>query len=96
MARVVAEFVAGHEAEHVAWARKMTEAAPDHPGGWRWLATGYALVGRLEESRAAVRRLLDLLPHYNLGLVESAATGVQPADLDRLIDSLREAGLPEG
>ena len=72
-----------------------TEAAPDNQSGWRWLAAGYALLDQFEDAQATVQQLLRVVPRYNLRLIESAVVGLQPADLERLIDNPRKAGLPE-
>ena len=95
LARVSAAFVAGRYDEQVAWGRKMTEASPDHPGGWRTLAIGYAYLDRLEEAHAAVQQLLRLVPHITIATVRESAPGVQPQDMERMLEGLRKAGLPE-
>ena len=77
------------------WAEKMTAAAPDHPAGWRFLTAGYGLLDRPEAARKALRGLLRVVPHYTLELARSSTTGIRDEDLDRLLNGLRKAGLPE-
>ena len=93
--RVCAAFVVGRYEEQVEWAEKMTEAAPDHPAGWRFLAAGYGLLGRPAEARAAARGLLRVVPHFTIELARTSTTGIQDKDLERLLDGLRKAGIPE-
>jgi TolB-like protein/Flp pilus assembly protein TadD len=93
--RVVVAFVVGRYEEQVEWAQKMTEAAPDHPAGWRMLAVGYGLLGRQGEAQAAVKELLRVVPHMTISLSRTSTTGIQDKDLERLLDGLRKAGLPE-
>ncbi len=73
----------------------MTEAAPDHPAGWRLLATGYGLLQRPAEAKGAGRGLLRVVPHFTIELAEKSTTGLQDKDLERLLDGLRKAGIPE-
>jgi TolB-like protein len=95
LARVSAAFVTGRYEEQVEWGRKMTAATPDHPGGWRMLAVGCAYLDRMDEARAAIQQLLRLVPHITVEQVRASGPGVQPQDLDRLLEGLRKAGLPE-
>jgi len=79
--RVVVAFVVGRYEEQIEWAEKMTEAAPDHPAGWRMLAAGNGL--------------LRVAPHMTIELSRTSTTGIRDKDLERLLDGLRKAGLPE-
>ena len=93
--RIVTAFVAERYDEFIAWARKMTEMAPEHPTGWRMLAGGLAHVGRIEEAQAAVAVVLRLAPHFSLKVARNTVAGVRPDLLDRLVDDMRKAGIPE-
>ncbi len=62
MTHICAAFVVGRYEEQVAWAEKMTEEAPNHPGGWRLLAAGYGLLGRQAQAQAAAKELLRVVP----------------------------------
>ena len=93
--RVLAAFVAEKYDEQVAWARKATEAAPDFPGGWAHLALGEAYLGRLEEARAAIGQLLSVAPRATVKGYAAALPARRPEDLERALEGLRMAGLPE-
>lgn len=93
-------IVVGQYGEQVEWAEKMTEAAPDHPAGWRLLAAGYALLGRQAEARVALQGFLRVVPYYTIELdtielARTSTTGIRDEDLERLLDGLRKAGVPE-
>ncbi len=93
--RAIVAFVVGRYEEQVEWAEKMTEAAPDHPSGWRMLAAGNGLLGRQAEAQAAVKGLLRVVPHFSIELARTSIPGIQDMDLERLLEGLRKAGLPE-
>lgn len=93
--RVYAPFVVGRYEEQVEWARKLTEAAPHNPAGWRFLAAGYGLLGRQDQAGAAVQGMLRIYPGFTIESIRTASTGMPEADLERLLDGLRKAGLPE-
>ena len=95
LTRITAAFVVGRYEEQVEWSQKMTEEAPDHPAGWRFLAAGYGSLGRQAEAQEACRGLLRVVPHYTIELARTSATGVREEDLERLLDGLRKAGVPE-
>jgi len=92
--RACAAFVVGHYEEQVGWAERMTEAAPDHPAGWRMLAAGYGLLGRKAEAQVAIGQLLRLVPHFTIELARTSMTGIREEDLERFLGGLRKAGVP--
>ena len=93
----VAAFVAGRDEEAVEWARKTVQANPQFPGGLRTLAASYGSLGRLTEAETAREKLQVLLPHLTIAqLRESLPYFKDPDDLERYLDGLRRAGLPEG
>lgn len=95
LARIAAAFVTGRYNEQVEWARKITAAVPDHPSGWRMLAVGCAYLDRMEEAQAAIQQLLRLVPHITIDQIRTFTPGVRPHDIDRFLEGLRKAGLPE-
>ena len=60
-----------------------------------FLAAIYSEMGRQEEARNEVEALLKLDPDYTLRRLKIFATYSDPAESERIISALREAGLPE-
>jgi tetratricopeptide (TPR) repeat protein len=58
------------------------------------LARAYAEMGRLEDAEAAVRTILDIAPRYNVASLQRMFPYPEQQDRERLVDSLRAAGLP--
>ncbi|GEM_PF-2700091 len=94
-ARTGAEFGAGDYEESLKWAKVTTEAMPDFPAAWRYYAASLGHLDRLEEAREATERLLATMPHDNLQLVRQGLPSVRAERMDRFVDGLRKAGLPE-
>jgi TolB-like protein/Flp pilus assembly protein TadD len=61
------------------------------------LAATYAHLGREQEAATAIEKLSKVLPIFSVGFVNGRRTFPYkiPVDLDRLLDGLRKAGLPE-
>ncbi len=95
LARAAAAFLAGHYEIQAKWARSMTELFPEFPGAWRHLAVGTAHLGHLDAARSAIDELLRLVPHESIGRVRTTVPLSRAEDLERFLDGLRKAGLPE-
>jgi hypothetical protein len=70
---------------------------PDHPGALRIKAATCGLLGRLDEGRVWVKRLLTVNPDTTVSSMR-LFFGVymkQPGCLEAFLDGLRKAGLPE-
>ena len=64
--------------------------------GLETLAMAYARLGRPEEAKAAIKRLLERWPNQSLAFVRVAyAHHMREADLAHRLNALRDAGLPE-
>ena len=93
----LASFIAGRDAEAVDWAQKTIQANPKFPGGPRSLAASHANLGQIPEAAAARQKLQELLPHVSIAqLRDHLPFFKQAADLERYLEGLRKAGLPEG
>jgi|tagenome__1003787_1003787.scaffolds.fasta_scaffold20929232_2 adenylate cyclase len=79
--------------EAIAWANRAIGQSPSFPVAYRFLAAALAQLGRLDEARAAVDKLIEVQPTSSLTLSRTAAY-VQPLS-DLYVDGLRKAGLPE-
>jgi tetratricopeptide (TPR) repeat protein len=95
LSRSWAAFIERNYVAAVEWARWITRASPSFPGGWRHLATSCAHLDRLAEAQEAIDQLLQLSPNDNLEHARRVVPTDQPELLDRYIDGLRKAGLPE-
>lgn len=92
----VAAFIVGRDEEAAEWARKTIEANPQFPGGHRTLAAAYGAMERTEEAKRAAEKLLELLPHVTIAqLRQSIPYFKDPDGLERYLDGLRRAGIPE-
>ena len=92
----------GRDAEAIASLRAALEANPNAAGEYAVLAAAYALAGRSEEARAALRRFESVSPRVtvgnfrNLSPVPLQLTGASyRQQRERLEDGLRKAGMPD-
>ncbi|MDA9761624.1 adenylate/guanylate cyclase domain-containing protein [Desulfobacterales bacterium] len=60
-----------------------------------FLAIGYSMFGREEEARYHVAEALKIRPNWSLEKEQQIYSYKNPADMDRHLDALRKAGLPE-
>jgi len=93
--RATAEFVEERYDEAAECVRKSLRINPDFPSGLRLLASIYGRVGRTEEARAALDQVLHLVPGQTIETVRSRLPFKRPEDMERYLDGLRKAGLPE-
>ena len=78
----------------VEWTRKSLEASPGTSAGLATLAASLAHLGRLKEARECVAEMLRQSPDVTLSHIRSFP--IKDAEyLERLIDGLAKAGLPE-
>ena len=92
----VAAFVVGRDEDAADWARKTIQANPGFSGGYRTLAASYGNLGQHTDAEAARVKLQELLPHLTITkLRESLPYFIEPDMLERYLNGLRRAGLPE-
>jgi len=61
-----------------------------------YLGAAYAHLGRGQEAAAAIEKLSKVLPIFCVDFVSRCRSIYKdPVDLDRLLDGLRKAGMPE-
>jgi TolB-like protein/tetratricopeptide (TPR) repeat protein len=95
----LAKFFLGADVEAVAWLRRSIEANRNHPVPHYYLAAALALLGSLDEARAAAQAGLVLSPTFTLRRFRSSAKNNNPAYLagrERAYEGMRLAGVPEG
>jgi tetratricopeptide (TPR) repeat protein len=90
-----AHFVAGRYDESSLWAERALQERSNYLPALRDLAASKALEGRDSEAKTAMARLRELAPAMRVSSVKEWQPFRRPADLARLEDGLRMAGLPE-
>ena len=68
---------------------------PNSGEAYSLLAAAYGAAGQLDDARAALKKFLEPRPYYTLKLYAAGEFYKNPADLERVLDGLRKAGLPE-
>jgi tetratricopeptide (TPR) repeat protein len=92
----IAAFVAGQHEEAAEWSIKATQSNPQLPGGHRSLAASYGTLECVKEASAAREKLQELQPDLTIAqLREWLPYFKNPDDLERYLEGLRKAGLPE-
>jgi tetratricopeptide (TPR) repeat protein len=86
--------------EAVAWFRRSIEANRNFPGSHFELAATLAQLGRLDGARSAVRAGLVLDPNFSVSRARAFFTAESGdpkylAQTERLLEGMRNAGLPE-
>ena len=84
----------GRHREALDAARRMTELRADYPSGYRILAASAAELGLDDLARAAIARLLELMPGHRLEDVPAMVPFRDPEVADRYVRALARAGLP--
>jgi adenylate cyclase len=97
----MAQFVAAEHAAVVEWTTKALHQSPNHLASLRYRAASLGLLGRLEEGREVVKRLLALAPDFTIAGARQhiefnmhnvfKTAGVA----DAFYDGLRRCGVPE-
>ena len=90
-----AEFGQQRYDDAIDWAKKAIQESPQVPIA-RYLLTGcYGLTGRSADAQTALRELLRVAPGATIGARRNQAPFRNLADMERYVDGLRKAGLPE-
>lgn len=88
----------GEDEKGLHLAERSIHQHPVWPRSYETLAMAYAVSGLMDDARATVRLLLDKWPGYSIAQHRVEMMSTRPAFLaqrERLLDELREAGLPE-
>jgi TolB-like protein/class 3 adenylate cyclase len=81
--------------EAVLWSTKALMPMPSWPPGLWTAAVSNALAGNLAEAQGFVRQLRDVSPESSIGLYRRILPFHEPVLLEKVIQGLRLAGLPE-
>lgn len=90
-----AYFQTGRYDEAVQVLERRLEHDPNSGEALILLAAAQSGAGRLSEAKAALTKFLEPRPAYTLRHYGSGEFYKNPDDLDRVLDALRQAGLPE-
>ena len=60
-----------------------------------WLAAAYAAAGRMDDARWQAQEILLLNPEFSVSHIEQVFPIQDPVYRERLLNDLRQAGLPE-
>ncbi len=71
------------------------DRTPNSARPYIWLASTYAEAGREEAARTAAKELLTRNPKFSIKQFAKFQAWKNPEDLERILDGLRKAGLPE-
>ena len=96
----VAKNKLGSYEQAVAWCRRAIEANRNNPTAYFMLAAALAQLGRLDEAHSAVKAGLALNPAFAISRARADWTAMSDdptylAQLERILDGLRKAGVPE-
>jgi TolB-like protein/class 3 adenylate cyclase len=96
----VAKLHLGSWEQEDAWCRRAIEANRNYPLTYFWLAAALAQLGRLEEAHSAAKAGLALDPAFAIARARAAWTAMSDdprwlAGLERNLEGLRKAGVPE-
>jgi TolB-like protein/class 3 adenylate cyclase/Flp pilus assembly protein TadD len=89
----------GGNEEAVGWASRAIEASPGFMSSYFLLAAALVGLGRMTEARETVRAGLALNPAFTIARYRASPSSDHPrylAGLARILEALREAGVPEG
>src|SRR5262249_30682245 len=94
-----AKLALHEDAEALSWFRRSVEANRNHSWAHFYLAVALALLGSLDEARAAARAGLAINPGFTIRRFRVGATSDNPSYLaarERQYEGMRLAGIPEG
>jgi TolB-like protein/class 3 adenylate cyclase len=92
----LAHLAAGQYQQAMEWADRCWREHPRYTAALRIKLVSCAHLGRIEEARTCVRRLLEIYPKLTIARWKANATGYYPAETFAVFEEgYRKAGLPE-
>jgi adenylate cyclase len=88
-------FLMGAYDDAIAQFEDVIASNPHFPSGHLALAAAYAQTGRTDDAEWEAAEVLALLPDFSLARERERSLYTNTADLERWLDGLRKAGLPE-
>jgi tetratricopeptide (TPR) repeat protein len=92
---LIAGFYIGEYDEAIALCREVLDETPDFPSAYRGLTVCYSLLDREAEAEAALADLLRVAPQLTIAQTRAGLPITSPEVLERYLEGLRRAGLPE-
>ncbi|MCC6947691.1 MAG: winged helix-turn-helix domain-containing protein [Bradyrhizobiaceae bacterium] len=87
-----AHYLAGHYTEAIKWARQAVQLRPGYMGAHRILCASLAQSDQIEEARAALKTLRELLPNISIAAIrEGVPYTARP--MEHFIEGMRKAGV---
>jgi adenylate cyclase len=90
-----AYFMTGQYDESISTWKKALKVSPNNLSAHRFLAACYSSMGRDAEATAAAREVLRINPKFTIESYSKRLRYKDKADIEREVDALRKAGLPE-
>ena len=92
-----AHFLAGRYEDGFSWAKIAVQQNPNYVGALRIMMSCHAMAGRIEEARQAwaVARQIDPTQRISIVLNRLRFQRWRPEDIERYVEALRIAGMPE-
>ena len=90
-----ANFAKEDYLEAFEWAEKAIEAGPDLPQSHLIKTASLVRSGKLDEAKEAVRVINERAPYYTISRILRSPIWSDDATFERLVESVRAAGLPE-
>jgi adenylate cyclase len=91
----LADFSDEHYEEAAEWALKAIHLQQDFPTAHRLLAASYGQLGLTEKAQSALEGLLAIAPGTTIARTRAGVPWKDPVVMDRYLNALRKAGLPE-
>jgi tetratricopeptide (TPR) repeat protein len=91
----LAHYLAGRNDEAISCAEECNRLRPGFVAGHRLHCAALAQSGRIAEARVALETVRELQPDISASLLRRTLPYSLPENLDKFIDGLRKAGLPE-
>ncbi len=90
-----AHHVAGRYEEALAAGQRATHESPNYVGGYGVMVRSLVSLGRLDEAKMLVPRLLELAPGISISLYQRVSPFKDKAYRNRMAEGMRAAGIPE-
>jgi TolB-like protein len=94
--QLIAAFWVEKYDEAIALCLEILDETPNFPSAYRGMTACYSLLGREAEAEAALAELLRVAPQLTIAQTRAGLPITDPEVLERYLEGLRRAGLPEG